>query len=156
MASDYEAHVELVKRLAKETIEGSGTTLSAKGIMLTETHVGLVSFDDVAGERIGVALKKALDFLRPSVYMLLSEVWTTTSKRPQTEGIAIKELPLDDREELVLLIVVERPDAEEDGAVTIWQAVVDDTPTGRRLREFTRRPANYKFGNLGPGIPVRW
>ena len=64
-------------------------------------------------------------------YILISEAWATTSKRPSTEGIRVSELPLDDRDEILQITAVENK-----GIMKSKMAIIDNTPRGRKLREF--------------------
>ena len=69
--------------------------------------------------------------LNAECYVLISEAWATTSNRPRIEGIPVSELPLDDRDEILQLMAVENK-----GSCKGRIAVIDNTPHGRKLREF--------------------
>ena len=105
--------------------------------------MSVVAFNLSDGDKhsFAPALKRLLRELKAIRYVLISEAWATTSSRPNTEDIKVSELPLDDREEIIQILAVENK-----GTRRGKMAVIDNTPHGRKLREF--RPVEVLSGRM--------
>mgnify|MGYP001572820061 CR=1 FL=1 len=124
--------MDLAKDRSKQIVT-SGDTLVP--ILLVEepegvSVVGVVinhELKDKAQEVLIEVLRKA----DASGYVFICEAWSTHSMRPLTEGVAVSELPLDDRTEIVIILAVEKG-----GEVLTVQAKITDIRGRRSLGEF--------------------
>lgn len=95
----------------------------------------------------GLVLQGVLGQFSAQAYVLVGEAWYTTSKRPLIEDIPVASLPLDDRQENLFIIAIEK------GKVpTAYSATIDLKPEGRRLRGWER--LGESEGKLSGGMVV--
>jgi len=79
-------------------------------------------------------LPLVLRALEADWYILVSEAWATSSTRPLKENIAVAELPLDDRYEELVAVVVKRGQKAK-----LFHARINNTPERRLVGEWEEK-----------------
>ena len=124
--------MNLTKSRSREIVS-NGDTLTP--ILLIEEPEGIsvvgVVMNQELKDRAQEVLTNILREADATGYVLVLEAWSTTSMRPLTERIAVSELPLDDRSEIVMILAVEKG-----REVLCMDAKITDIRGRRCLSEF--------------------
>ena len=133
--------LESVKGASKSIIEDDGQELTM--LMLVETpgkvHV-IGGWSKVSKDAFAIMATLTLQGLGATGYVFVSEAWAARFAKdsPLVDRIfggeiRVMDLPPDDREEIVQIMGCER-----NGKPFLVHAIIENTPQGRRLREFVK------------------
>jgi hypothetical protein len=134
--------VEMVKVKSREIVE-SGEEHRVMAFVDSPQGMGIVANGDATKDQFMDHFRRTLQSVKATGYVLVMEAWATTSERPMTEGIAVSEMPLDDRTEILQLMVV-----ENGTSLRFLIAKIDDTPQGRKLGEFEEKDWTVSSGRM--------
>jgi len=98
------------------------------GRVPVEVSVGPLTLSD--GETLNDVLRARLQARQAWGYIYVNEAWTTTALGPFVRGevSSVRELPRDDRQEVVLMV-----GRLKGRGPRLFAALIEATPTGRRL-----------------------
>ncbi len=135
--------VEFAKETATGIVE-SGE--EHRLIALIETKAGVVAADlqELPKEVCMAVLRQLLGELEATSYVLVGEAWMTDSQRPGSEGVRVRDLPPDDRCEVLMVSAVRKGEAQPRAQF----AVIDCTPEGRRLRAWQSMDGGTMTGRM--------
>lgn len=92
------------------------------------------------------AIIHLLQKFNADAYVFINEAWSATGKAAEEivrSGKPISDLPLDDRLDMLIII-----GAERSGKFRMYNAEILDTPSGKKLKEFTELNAEHADGRL--------
>lgn len=138
---DIERLAEFAKEKARDIVE-SGEEHRVIALVATPGG-GVTVAPSVDKEHFQAAFAAVLRRLRARGYVLVLESWFTTSRRPVTEGIAVSDLPLDDRTEAVVIVQVVKGRRQ-----VLHIAPIASTPQGRRLGGWQRMEQGELAGRM--------
>jgi len=147
--------------LEKNAQEGAKTLIERTGeehepILLVETPKGTFTgvFEEFNKDTFQDQVKKALRELNASGYVFISEGWVTTTHESSHEvfkGEAnVSDLPLDDRDEVIITITVEKGKSAR-----VSSAVIVPTPKGRTVKKF-KTDIDAEGGMEGRMVVMDW
>jgi len=140
---------QCAKESSKRIVE-SGDTHNP--IMLVDTPMGLCVVG-IGGlkDKFRTSIPPLLRKMRATGYVLIVEAWTTitpvgsdNARKILGGEMEVHELPPDDRDEAIIIISVEKGNRGK-----VMTAIIDNTPNGRKLRQFRDLPgASRSMGRM--------
>lgn len=127
--TELDTLVNLAKEKSREIVESGQEHVPTALIYGEGLSIVQILGDKEAFKAGFTALLKKLHAVR---YVFITEAWMTESLRPLREDIRVRDLPMDDREEALFIVAVEKGHK-----VKMIYAIIADTPSGRKLGEFS-------------------
>ena len=128
----HSMHVDRVKVSAREVVE-AGEEYAPNALLEVEGGVVAVELRHVPKPVFALFFTDLLQKTCARSYILAVEAWAVASMLPTQEGSGVRVIPADDKYASLIVIEVQRGGV----AIVAHQAVIDETPVGKRLRPWT-------------------
>ncbi len=136
--TDLEEITNFTKEAARAVVE-SGEEHLPTMLAISSGEVNLIHLVEMKKDKFKQHISGLLQRLNAYAYIFVNEAWGTklnkdspTVKRILSGEVSISELPLDDKEEILTVIV-----AENGKSFNCWSAKIGYTPEGKRyLKEW--------------------
>lgn len=149
MSTELEEVVNLVKGKARGVVE-SGEECEPAMFVLIPGGIAIVALGRINKDKFRQAMSGLLQELNAYAYVFINEAWramltkdSLAARRVLRSEISVSELPLDDREEILMVMV-----AENNKSFYTWSAKIGYTPESKRYLEEWKKSEDIIGGRL--------